>query len=516
MPGNNPLISRPRYFILHLTAGQGDLFSLTGNRMCHHAELSLTTPEDIQPIADKFNSAPWLVLVDQPEEDFWGQLMPPLRGKARAVWLEKLAAKSTFESNFRWVQVHGRSRSNPGKLRVLGYSLGQPEALTEWLEALSAANIRVRGLYSPALLAESAMQRLEIKSDGVAVLVTPHRTGWRQCVMVAGKLRFSRLAVITGAQEADWAATLQAETEKLHDYLLGNGLLKNTSTFMEVFYVQPDSQFTATNALPKQQAEGHSYVCLSAAEVKKRLRLQSPAGTFTSAESFYVWLLALRQPKAQLAPLRFRQIDVSKRIAGALYLAGAAIFLVALLFAAFSFYQIFSIEQESTSASTQLNRLNTAYEREKESFPKSAIGAEELRELETLWRSTVQAGSSTPLTLMSLVGGVLRSHESLRIDELTWKTERLAAPRNMPGMQADAVEDSLQIKGVVLDLASDNLRGGRDATLELVADLKKRDGIQVDIVHMPFDLLPNALVTDSGDNSKNEANFEVRVWSRRQ
>jgi hypothetical protein len=163
-----------------------------------------------------------------------------------------------------------------------------------------------------------------------------------------------------------------------------------------------------------------------------------------------------------------------------------------------------------------LNRLNTAYEREKESFPKSAIGAEELRELETLWRSTVQAGSSTPLTLMSLVGGVLRSHESLRIDELTWKTERLAAPRNMPGMQADAVEDSLQIKGVVLDLASDNLRGGRDATLELVADLKKRDGIQVDIVHMPFDLLPNALVTDSGDNSKNEANFEVRVWSRRQ
>jgi hypothetical protein len=104
---------------------------------------------------------------------------------------------------------------------------------------------------------------------------------------------------------------------------------------------------------------------------------------------------------------------------------------------------------------------------------------------------------------------------NLRIDELAWKSERLVAPRNNPGIVTDSVEDSLSIKGVVIDLASDNLRGGRDATLELVADLKKRDGINVDIVHMPFDLLPNALVTDTGDRSKNEANFEVRVWSRR-
>ena len=52
-----------------------------------------------------------------------------------------------------------------------------------------------------------------------------------------------------------------------------------------------------------------------------------------------------------------------------------------------------------------------------------------------------------------------------------------------------------------MNLASDNLRGARDATLALVADLKKRKGIYVEIVHMPFDLLPNALVTDSGDNS---------------
>jgi hypothetical protein len=515
MQENNQPIGRPRYFILHLTAGCCELFSLTGNRMRHHAELSLATPEDIQPLADKFNSAPWLVLVDQPEEDFWGQLMPPLRGRAHAVWLEKLAAKSTFESAFRWVQVHGRSRSNPGKLRVLGYSLGQSEVLAEWLDALSAAKIRLRGVYSPALLAEEAMQRLDIKTQGVAVLVTPHRTGWRQCVMVAGKLRFSRLAMIGSIQAADWAATLQAETEKLHDYLLGNGLLKNTSTFMEVFYVQPDSQFTATNALPHQQEAGHTYTCLSAAEVKKRLRLQSPAGTFTSAESFFVWLLALRQPKAQLAPLRYRQIDVSKRISSAMLLAGVAILLVAVLYATFSFYQIYSIEQDSNAATKQLNLLNDAYQHEKKSFPESAIGADELRELESLWRSTAQAGKSTPLTLMAVAGGVIRKHDALRIDELAWKSERLVAPRNNPGIVTDSVEDSLSIKGVVIDLASDNLRGGRDATLELVADLKKRDGINVDIVHMPFDLLPNALVTDTGDRSKNEANFEVRVWSRR-
>ena len=202
MQKDNQPLGHPRFFILHLTAGRCDLFSLSAKRMHHHAELLLETPADIQPIAEKFNKAPWLVLVDQPEEDFWGQLMPPLRGRARAVWLEKLAAKSTFESTFRWVQVHGRSRSNPAKLRVLGYTLGQSEALAEWLDALSAANVRVRGVYSPALLAEEAMQRLEIKSKGVVVLVTPHRAGWRQCVMVAGKLRFSRLAMIGSDQQA--------------------------------------------------------------------------------------------------------------------------------------------------------------------------------------------------------------------------------------------------------------------------------------------------------------------------
>jgi hypothetical protein len=86
-----------------------------------------TQPDALAEHARRDPACRWLVLADYAEEEFWGDVMPPLRGAARKAWLARMHQRFAMESPFRWVSLQGASRSRPGKLRVLGYSLGNAE-----------------------------------------------------------------------------------------------------------------------------------------------------------------------------------------------------------------------------------------------------------------------------------------------------------------------------------------------------------------------------------------------------
>jgi hypothetical protein len=154
--------------VLHLEGEQPRVYAVGRHGLVEEPgpQQGWKQPEALAEHARRDPACRWLVLADYAEEEFWGDVMPPLRGAARKAWLGRMQHRFAMESPFRWISLQGRSRSSPGKLRVLGYSLGNAERVMPWLEALNGAQARLGGVYAPIMLAAPLLRRLKMPQRG--------------------------------------------------------------------------------------------------------------------------------------------------------------------------------------------------------------------------------------------------------------------------------------------------------------------------------------------------------------
>jgi hypothetical protein len=489
--------------VLHLEGEQPRVYAVAGHGLVEEfgPEQGWTQPQALTEHANRDPGCRWLVLADYAEEEFWGDVMPPLRGAARKAWLARMHQRFAMESPFRWVSLQGPSRSRPGKLRVLGYSLGNAGRVMPWLDALAAAQARLGGVYAPVMLAAPLLRRLNVPRRGAVVLVTSHPSGLRQCVVIDGRPCFSRLALRTDAVGAGWLAAVREETSRLKDYLLENGILVRDKAPLHVVSICPrgvDSQAAAG-----LDAANNMYHLLQADVLARALKLPPAwADSPELSRLLFVHALARGAPPEQLAPPALLRSDWVARTARNTRLAGYGLCGACLLYAAGLAVSLWPLADRLNETTASTRKFDARYQREAATFPASALKADELVALEQKAK-TLAASPAGPRILLSAAGGVLEKHPELQLDQLLWER----------GASGPTAPPTLQVRGAVQGLQPDDLRGARDAMTRFTASLVSA-GLSAEVIKAPLDLQSSASISGSGQQDKTELGFEVKVWNK--
>jgi len=497
--------------ILHLSSGKPHIY-LSNSKGAKLIEPigGLQQPSDLALFAGQWPNIPWAILVDQSEETFWGGVMPVMRGAAKTAWIERMSTQSGSDSLYRWSELQGKSRSQPDKLRVLGYTLGRPEGLTPWLDALQGCDARIRGVYSPVMLTPTALTLLKIKplknEDDIGVLVTPHAEGLRQSVLVAGRVRFSRLALHPFTSSANWFETIYTETARLREYLIGSGLLKSDRAGMQLYVVLPPS----VNAKDTKNA--------AIAHPRDHYRWVESA----LADLVYVSALAKSQPLSQLAPLSYSKRDLSVRITRIIYIVGATLAAVSIAYASFSVAQLWQKQLDLDAAQAAANAASQQYQAIAKNFPPTPLTATQLVEMSKRWENIKATTTPNMRDILVAAGQTLARHPGMVIEKMEWVGEvpaKPVAPSAVPGLLPPASKEKKEVATLVLagnirGIASDDLRGTRDALSKLALDFNRHPDIRAEVTKKPLDLSTKASLSGSGKQESSELSFEIKLWQR--
>lgn len=460
-----------------------------------------TQPEALADHARLDPACRWLVLADYAEEEFWGDVMPPLRGAARKAWLARMQQRFAMESPFRWISLQGPSRSRPGKLRVLGYSLGNAGRVMPWLEALDSAQARLGGVYTPIMLAAPLLRRLNFPRRGALVLVTAHPSGLRQCVVIDGRPCFSRLALRGDAAGAGWLPAVREETSRLKEYLFENSILVRDKAPLHIVSVCPPGM--GSQGAAGLDAGNNMYHLLQPEALARALKLpQAWAGSPELSRLLFAHALARGTPHEQLAPPALLRNDWVARTAHNMRLAGYGLCGACLLYAAGLAVSLWPLADQLSDAAASTRKFDARYQREAATFPASALTADELVALEKKSGALASAPPG-PRALLAAAGSVLEKHPELQLDQLRWELD--GTERTSPA--------TLRIRGAVQGLQPDDLRGARDAMARFTASLVTA-GLSAEVIKVPLDLQSSASINGSGQQDKAELGFEVRVWSK--
>ncbi len=512
MPSSLDLLksSKPLH-ILHLSSGKAHIYSAKSKGATRvETPSGLHQASDLTLFAAQWPNVPWVILVDQSEETFWGGVMPAMRGAAKTAWIDRMSAQSGSESPYRWSELQGKSRSQPGKVRVLGYTLGRAEGLTPWLDALQSCNARIRGVYSPVMLTPAALALLKIKplknEDDIGVLVTPHAEGLRQSVLVAGRVRFSRLALHPFTTSAEWFETVYSETARLREYLIGSGLLKSDRAGLHLYAVLPPSVDVkaAKNSANLNSRDHYKWV-------------ESPL-----ADLVYVAALAKKQPLSQLAPAFYSKRDLSERITKIIYIASAVLAALAMVYASFSIAQLWQKQLDIDAAQDASSAASKQYQAIAKNFPPTPLTALQLAEMSKRWDTIKAATPPNMRDILLIAGQTLARHPGMLIEKMEWVGEvpsKPPAPGAVPGLPSPASKEKKEIAtlllgGSIRGIASDDLRGTRDALSKLMLDFNRNPDVRAEVTKKPLDLSTKATLSGSGKQESSELSFEIKLWQR--
>ncbi len=512
MPSSLDLLkSSSPLHILHLSSGKAHIYFVKSKgATLVEPPSGLQQASDLALFAAQWPNVPWAILVDQSEETFWGGVMPVMRGAAKTAWIERMSAQSGSESPYRWSELQGKSRSQPDKIRVLGYTLGRPEGLTPWLDALQSCNARIRGVYSPVMMTPTALTLLKIKplksEDDIGVLVTPHAEGLRQSVLVAGRVRFSRLALHPFTTSAEWFETVYSETARLREYLIGSGLLKSDRAGMHLYAVLPPSVDVkaAKNSANLNSRDHYRWV-------------ESPL-----AELVYAAALAKNQPLSQLAPTFYSKRDLSVRITKIIYIASAILAALAIVYASFSIAQLWQKQLDIDAAQDASSAASKQYQAIAKNFPPTPLTALQLADMSKRWDTIKAAAPPNMRDILLIAGQTLARHPGMIIEKMEWVGEvpsKPPAPGAVPGLPPPASKEKKEVATLVLSgsirgIASDDLRGTRDALSKLMLDFNRNPDLRAEVTKKPLDLSTKASLSGSGKQESSELSFEIKLWQR--
>jgi hypothetical protein len=324
--------------------------------------------------------------------------------------------------------------------------------------------------------------------------------------LVEGRVRFSRLALHPYTTDEQWFSTVYNETARLREYLTSSGLLKNDRAGMQLYAVLPPNiDPRSTNNLTRQHPKDQYQW------------LENPL-----ADLVYVAALAKSQPLAHLAPTFFSKRDLSARITRGIYVVSGIISAAVLVYAALSMSQLWQKQQDVEAATAEANSALKQYAAIAKNFPPTPLTAAQLVEMSKRW-DTVKANTTPNMRdLLIAAGPILEKHPHLVIDSMEWNGDvpsKPASPSAAPGLPPPVSKEkkeiaSLLLAGSIHGIASDDLRGTRDALSKVMLDFNRNPNIRAEVTKKPLDLSTKASLSGSGKQESSELSFEIKLWQR--
>lgn len=481
------------------------------------------------------------VVADVVEEEFREETVPHVLAWERRALLRSRAARAFPGARYLHATRLGRERDGRRDDRVRFSALTRPETLTPWLAPMEERGVPLAGIHSPAMLTAAMLKAVGAVGDHVLVVSLQSGGGLRQTCFRRGKLRFSRLAILSRPTADGHESHVVAEIERTRRYL-GNLRSGASGDRLDVHVLSHGEPLEALRRELARDAgrnggdgaggsDGGDAPArcdvVDLATVARRLGLRRWGGE-ASADRLFVHLLASRPPPNHYAtPDQIRRHSVL-RIGLVLKAASAAIAAGACLFGG-----AVALEGAAVSGHARALALHAAlYERRyraaQAALPPAPAEPAELERVVSAVNA-LRRRRADPVDVLAQLSDALQDFPRVRIEVLSWRTsddpeapvdvqgdDRIEArrsgdqPRRNPGLLFQAARFGARIEPFDGDYR------GAIATVRRLADaLAAHPGAEhVRILSLPLELGSEHALTGAAETTGEAAGFEMRVTLR--
>lgn len=456
----------------------------------------------------------FLVLADLPDESFFHETVPFVRGADRQAMLTRKVEQHCYGTELACALSLGRQPDGRHDEYMLFHAISRPQALDPWLDLLHQHKQPLQGIWSAAQLSAELGQLLQRNED--LVLIHTTTAGIRQTYIERGKLRFSRLSsyAVAGATLAQGFA---AECSKLMQYLAGQRMINRNKLPPVILLSSPAREASLLEAFTAQADLRPELVDI--AELAKRAKLSQPAPDLAS-ELLMLHLLACRNNTPQLAPPSARQFyrlwqgKRFLRATGWLGLIGGLLISAHFMYGASQLrQQADKIDQQRFAVEAQLQAL--IYK-----LPALPTELDNLRGI-AQGLHTLDEASHTPLAMMSALSQVLDSHPDIQLEKLDWRTAGNVLPT--PANSNSGNNSTQPIEQCTLNLSLSNENGFVEASRQrmiserinrFVQALNAQPGWRATLERAPIDVRPDATSSSSVEEREvQRPRFSVSITS---
>jgi hypothetical protein len=470
---------------------------------------------------------PTYLLTDLIEEDFRLDTVPHVGARDRKTLLERKLQQIYRTTPYRLANLLGRLTEGRRDDQILLCALTNSELVESWVDLLLEAQVPIAGVYSVALLTQSLLKTLQIKGKHILWVSLQANAGWRQTYCQNGRVRFSRLTPLGGAQSS--ASILADEIGKTFQYLESI----NSFSSAEVLEVHVLSEASAHPVLRANLADTGRlrYVLHDLSATADRLGLAYAADA-TDATPIYLRNLNRFATSEQFAPSEQRRYADVRRFRSAMLAASVAFALIGIGFGAWNMLQAQSLRVAINRLENSTREYQSARNATVAGFPKSKVPAQAMNEAVTYHNSVIRNAPHFSAFAHEL-SAVLDAFPTIRLNRLVWGSDikpnadlgyqvrggedtqaRVnGLPQLVPAATGTAVSGYYQ--GAVIEAAVFPFNGNYRAALAEIERLSSRlatlHNAQVAPITLPLDTRAQNQLRGSAtpEKAQNEARFAL-------
>lgn len=400
----------PAPHVLSVTAHGLNAWSRVGNTL-EDRSFTLADKGLFMQWLDEHQGAEFCVLADVADEIFHLETLPAVHLHERRSVLKRRLRQRFSNTSLSLAHVIAPTKTRNEKRNVLLSALSDSAPLKPWLDILQTQNTFLTGIYTPSLL----LPRLLVPPTSQRLVVTFGRGGMRQSLIQGDCVIFSRLFPIENPGTG--IAALHAETLRLQQYLIGQGLLENSAQLPVHCFISAEHGDSLKRHCP--DSEALIFLCNDISTVSRTVCTKDFLPTFT-VDHLFVQMLMRRPPRVRFGNriiLKHYRIQQWQRVLDRCTIAALLCMLFLIPISLLSIHESHARESEAGLAIAELQRQQDFLDA---TVQTSGLNVEALHAINAQWNS-IEKQSQRVLPSLQQVSHALPT--VLELQRLEWRHE---------------------------------------------------------------------------------------------
>lgn len=463
------------------------------------------------------------LIADAIEEEYRLESLPHTTGGARAELLERKLNQFNRNNLFRTAHFINQDKDKRRDDNFLFVALNNADFLQGWMGVIQVNQVPLVGLYLLPTISQYTVQQMKLMAPNI-LLCERLSSGLRQTYLHNGQLRMSRLAPIVDVKPNQMAYFYLVEIEKTRLYLQSQRFISD-HTELQLVMPSLDNQSEVIGKSISQE-QGMECKIVDSLAYAKNVNI-APDLVLKHPELLHMQLLANGHVPANLAPDQLTKAYQLNKIRQAIYIAAAAVTLLGIGIAGYSFLQANWSEQEAAQLAQQTAAQQQRYEEVSSNFPTTPIPSADLKTAVDV-AAQVKQYNITPQEMMLILSAALETSPEITIERLRWlQTDNIemADTEKSPNANANQANNAVsqaaslrQIAFVNAALSNFNgdYRGALNSVNQFVAQLKTNPKVeQVLVLQEPVNASSFASLQgstlDENTSERAPAAFKLKV-----
>ncbi len=509
--------------LICISAGQASAAHWAGSKI---ADCRIFTHDDsgleaFKEFLAQFSNVPVYLMVDAVEEDYRFETLPHTYGADRSSMVGRKLKQHYRNSPYTAAWPQGRESGKRRDDRYLFSALTNPDLVTDWLQAVTAQDLPVAGIYLLPMVSTALLDKLKINAPNL-LIVAQHSAGLRLTFFRNRQFRLSRLTRSDTDRSED-ADRTRFITEEISNTRLYLHALRVTTLDepLTVLLLDRQEEFGDAAQVIAHDNPGLSCQRLGRAEIASQLGI-SDEQLGLSRDVIYLYLLGHKAPASNLAPVAitagFRRYSMRRSI----YAAAAAIAMAAVAWGGTNTYMLMDANAQAREAARHTVQQEASYREATLKFPVAPASADNLKKAVEVAQK-IRESARTPEMMMDVISKALDASPAIYLREFGWKyasseiesggtAVRSASESSAPaGLNLQRKQSGL-IDGEVRPFRGD-FRAAINTINEFAGRLGRDPAVQeVRVVKLPLNVNPKlALTGNTLDNRDQSGVAEFRL-----